>query len=99
MCYNLQAHLEAYLDTKRAAFPRFYFLSNDEILDILSQSNDPAAVEPYLQKLFDGIGSLQTEGQGRSIDILAMESPEHELVKLMKVVRARGPPESAPPDT
>ncbi|GCB76851.1 hypothetical protein scyTo_0021040, partial [Scyliorhinus torazame] len=36
--------LEDYLEAKRISFPRFYFLSNNELLDILSQSRSPDAI-------------------------------------------------------
>jgi dynein heavy chain len=36
--------LAEYLETKRLAFPRFYFISSSDLLDILSKGNQPVKV-------------------------------------------------------
>ena len=36
--------LAEYLETKRLAFPRFYFISSSDLLDILSKGNIPVEV-------------------------------------------------------
>ncbi|XP_010633543.1 dynein heavy chain 6, axonemal [Fukomys damarensis] len=103
---QIQKCLEAYLESKRVIFPRFYFLSNDELLEILAQTRNPQAVQPHLRKCFDSISKLEfalmppAEGRIPGIDaeqekvytndILAMLSPEGERVSLGKGLKARG---------
>ena len=41
---EIQKSLDMYLETKRQIFPRFYFISNDDLLEILGQSRNPEAV-------------------------------------------------------
>lgn len=50
--------LNEYLETKRLAFPRFYFVSSADLLDILSNGNQPELVQRHLTKLFDSIAKL-----------------------------------------
>ena len=41
--------LAEYLETKRLAFPRFYFISSADLLDILSKGNQPSEVSELLE--------------------------------------------------
>lgn len=51
--------LSDYLDTKRRLFPRFYFVSQVDLLDILSKGQTPRLVERHLSKIFDNIHSMK----------------------------------------
>uniref|UniRef100_A0A2K6TF76 Dynein axonemal heavy chain 11 n=1 Tax=Saimiri boliviensis boliviensis TaxID=39432 RepID=A0A2K6TF76_SAIBB len=53
--------LAEYLETKRVAFPRFYFISSADLLDILSKGAQPKQVTRHLVKLFDSMADLQFE--------------------------------------
>ncbi|KAG5317386.1 DYH2 protein, partial [Pseudoatta argentina] len=55
----LQLALEQYLETKRRVFPRLYFVSNDDTLEILAHSKRPDLMQPNIKKLFVNIKSLK----------------------------------------
>ena len=87
---KINKNLEDYLETKRAAFLRFFFLSNDELLEILAEARNPQAVQPHLIKWFDSIKKLDFGDGPISIEIAAMFSNQSERVPLGKNLKARG---------
>lgn len=82
----VQKRLEDYMETKRRAFPRFYFLSNDELIDILANSQNMDIVQGHLKTCFDNIEKVDIIDE----EIKALNSGEKEKVPLRRIVKARG---------
>lgn len=78
--------LNEYLEVKKSIFPRFYFVSNAALLDILSNGNNPAKITPHIGSVFDGIGDLE----------LCMSRAQLETIKEEGMTEAKlGPLEGA----
>ena len=54
----IQKSLDQYLEIKRTVFPRFYFISDEDLLDILGKSKEPEKVQKHFKKCFEGINEL-----------------------------------------
>ncbi|XP_029380608.1 dynein heavy chain 11, axonemal [Echeneis naucrates] len=58
--------LAEYLETKRLTFPRFYFVSASDLLEIVSKGTQPKEVTRHLLKLFDNIADLRFKDSDRN---------------------------------
>ena len=82
-----QKSLSEYLDTKRNAFPRFFFISDDELLSILGTS-DATSIQEHMLKLFDNCAALRF-GRGNKT-VTGMVSAEGETFDFRNVVSCEG---------
>eukprot|EP00756_Hemistasia_phaeocysticola_P016846 Hpha_TRINITY_DN15501_c4_g2::TRINITY_DN15501_c4_g2_i2::g.105578::m.105578/K10408/DNAH; dynein heavy chain, axonemal len=50
-----QRKLNLYLEGKKKLFPRFFFISDSDLIDILSKGSDPVAVLKHMSKIIDSV--------------------------------------------
>ena len=70
-----------YLEKKRSVFARFYFLSNDELLEILSQTKEVRNVRPHLRKVFEAIVNLEFKSDDTVLEMISAEWEQINFVK------------------
>lgn len=73
------------LKEKRSIFPRFYFIGDEDLLEILGQATNPNVIQTHLKKLFAGIHSVKFDEKYENIT--AMKSLEGEIVPLASKVK------------
>ena len=79
---GIQKSLLNYLAEMRDIFPRFYFLSDDDVLEIQNMAN-LLGIRPHISKIFTGMKDLDI---GEDMKIKGMISHEEERVEFSKVI-------------
>ena len=90
--------LAEYLETKRLAFPRFYFSSSADLLDILSNGDQPQMVAKHLTKLFDSMAKISMEkvDNVETHNAIEMIAKDGEVVAFVGIKDGKPEPEPCP---
>ncbi|KAI5710267.1 hypothetical protein M8J75_007144 [Diaphorina citri] len=79
--------LEQFLESKRQIFPRFYFISNELMLEMFGYTKRPDLIMAHYKKLFNGIEKIEFQTstkQAGPMEALGMYSSEGEYVTFDK---------------
>lgn len=80
---QIQKKLNDFLEQKRLIFARFFFLANDDLLQILAQTKNPRLVQAHMDKCFEGISKVIFNEKDY---VLGMISAEKEEVGFLKPI-------------
>ena len=80
-----QKSLNEFLEEKRSVFPRFYFIGDDDLLEILGQATEPTIIQTHLKKLFAGIHTVGFSDDKKTV--IDMRSQSGEVVPLLSPVK------------
>jgi dynein heavy chain len=91
---TIQRHMKKYLEKRKYETPRFYFLSDEDIFEILGKAKDPTCLSRFWKKMFEGIRSLDFQpvqtSKGKSFEYTRIVSPEEERLELYNKIEVNG---------
>ena len=82
----LQLGVQRYLEMKRIEFPRFFFLSNEELLNLLSHAKDMEKMQIYFPRLFQSIESVVVKGS----EAKAERADENDVPRIVSLASTFG---------
>lgn len=87
---KVQKALGEYLERERSSFPRFYFVGDEDLLEIIGNSKDIIRIMKHLKKMFAGISNVVLNDD--ITEIQAMVSKEGEIVNFSNIIQLKDYP-------
>ncbi|KZT06248.1 dynein heavy chain [Laetiporus sulphureus 93-53] len=73
---KIQKALGEYLERERASFPRFYFVGDEDLLEIIGNSKEILRIVKHLKKMFAGISTIMLDEELTQIQGMASREGE-----------------------
>lgn len=73
---KIQKALGEYLERERSSFPRFYFVGDEDLLEIIGNSKDILRIMKHLKKMFAGISTVKLDEDLTQIQAMASREGE-----------------------
>ncbi|VDN10890.1 unnamed protein product [Dibothriocephalus latus] len=87
---KIQRSLGEYLERQRSSFPRFYFVGDEDLLEIIGNSKNIPRLQKHFKKMFAGVNSIKLNEE--CTEVLGLISKEGEEVDFAHVVSIKDNP-------
>ncbi|KAH1736859.1 hypothetical protein KXX25_005215 [Aspergillus fumigatus] len=84
---KIQKALGEYLERERISFPRFYFVGDEDLLEIIGNSNDIFRVAKHFKKMFAGLSGVLMDDENNIVGITSKEGEEVRLKREISLVK------------
>ncbi|KAH1307835.1 hypothetical protein KXX11_000076 [Aspergillus fumigatus] len=84
---KIQKALGEYLERERISFPRFYFVGDEDLLEIIGNSNDIFRVGKHFKKMFAGLSGVVMDEENNIVGITSKEGEEVRLKREISLVK------------
>ncbi|KAJ5945842.1 hypothetical protein N7454_002681 [Penicillium verhagenii] len=84
---KIQKALGEYLERERVSFPRFYFVGDEDLLEIIGNANDTFRVAKHFKKMFAGLSGILMDDDNNIVGITSKEGEEVRLKREVNLVK------------
>lgn len=86
---KIQKALGEYLERERASFPRFYFVGDEDLLEIIGNSKNISRLQKHFKKMFAGVASILVDDEQTQISGISSKEGEEVLYKNVVLLKDR----------